>query len=106
MLARAGQRIGFAIETFVAMATHAAAFREQVASEIERVSALRHTIARVTLLAAGLSVLFLEHGPQPEAMTSVTFRVAGGGAAVTPVTTRAAKFFRIVNLEEFRDWDG
>ena len=103
-LARARQQIRLAIETFVAMATHATTFGEQVASEIQHFGALSYAIARMTLLATGFSVLFLKHGPQPEAVTAVSLGVVGCGAAVTPVTTRAAKFLRIMNLEDFAVW--
>ena len=62
---------------------------------------LSNTIASVTLLTAGFSVLFFEHGPQPEAMASMSLCVAGGGAAITPVAARAAKLFGIMNLKNF-----
>src|SRR6185503_8289754 len=83
------------------MAAHAAAFGEKIAAEVERVGALRNTITRVTLLAPGLDVLFFKHRPKPETMTPVALDVAGGGAAVAPVTTRAAKLLRIVNAQHF-----
>ncbi len=54
LLAGARERVSLAIETFVTMATHAAAFREKIAAEVQRVSAVSDAIARVTLLAAGL----------------------------------------------------
>ena len=99
-LPRARQRIRLAIETFVTMTTHAAAFREQVAPKVQHFCALGHTIARVTLLASGLSVLFLKHGPQPEAMAAVSLRDVSGRAAITPVTTRTTELLRTVNLKD------
>src|SRR6185503_8327990 len=96
LLARSGQRICLAIEPFVTMAAHAAALCKQVATEIQCLRALCDTITRMTLLAAGLSVLFFEHGPEPETMTPVTFYFARGRTPVAPVTTGATKFFGIV----------
>src|SRR5215212_4001635 len=83
------------------MTAHAAALREEIATEIQGLRTLRDAIARVTLLAAGFRVLFLEHGPQPETMTAVSLHVACGGATVAPVTTRATKLFGIVKLKNF-----
>ena len=101
LLARRGQRIGLAIETFVTMTTHTAALCKQIATEIQRLRSLRDAIASVTLLATGLRVLFLKHGPQPETVTPVSFYIARGRAAVAPVTTRTTKLFRIVKSGEF-----
>ena len=83
------------------MAAHAAALCKEIATEIQRLCSLRDTIASVTLLAAGLSVLFLKHGPEPETMTAVTFYIARRSAAVAPVTTRTTKLLRIVYLKDF-----
>jgi hypothetical protein len=44
------------------MTTHAAALREKIATEIQRLRALRHAIFRVTLLATGFGVLFSNIG--------------------------------------------
>ena len=83
------------------MTTHAAALRKQIASEIKHLGSLGYAIASVTLLAPGFGVLFLEHGPQPEAMATMSLGDRGGGAAITPVTTCTTKFFRIVSLKDF-----
>src|SRR5829696_8259138 len=83
------------------MATHATTLGKQVTSKIQSFGALSHAIARMTLLASSLSVLFLEHRPQPETVTPVSLRIVGCGAAITPVTTRATKFFRIMDLQNF-----
>ncbi len=83
------------------MATHAAALHEQIATEIQRLRTLRDAIFRVTLLAPGLRVLFFKHRPEPETMAPVSFDVAGGRTAVTPVTTGTTKLLRIVNLKYF-----
>ncbi len=83
------------------MATHAATLGEEVAAEVQRFRALRYAIARMTLLATGFRVLFLKHGPQPETVTAMPLGVVRGSATVTPVTTRAAKLFRTMNLEHF-----
>src|SRR6185369_17803702 len=95
-LSRRGQRIGLAIESFVAVTTLAAALREKIAAEIQRLRALRDAIARVTLLAAGLRVLFFKHGPEPEAVTSVPLNFARGCASIAPVTTGTTKLLGIV----------
>src|SRR5688572_15657212 len=86
------------------MATHAAALCEKISAEVQCFRAVRYTIARVTLLATCLRVLFLEHGPQPETMAAVTFRFARGGAAVAPVTTRTTKLLRTVDLKDLPVW--
>jgi len=96
LLARSRKRVCLAIETFVTMTTHATALCEQVTAEVQRLRALRNAIARVTLLAAGFRVLFLEHGPQPETMPAVSFHFTRGGATVAPVTTGAAKLLGVV----------
>ena len=83
------------------MTAHAAALRKEVATEIQRLCSLRHTIFRVTLLAAGLGVLFFKHGPEPETMTPVTFYIARRRATVAPVTTGAAKLIRVMYLQNF-----
>ena len=94
--------VGLGLTGFFAIrhSTWTKEMREKIAAEIQRRRAIGHAIARVALLATGLSVLFLKHGPEPEAMTSVTFLFARSRAAVAPVTTRATKFFGIVNRED------
>src|SRR5688572_17358236 len=86
------------------MATHAAALCEKISPEVQCLSAVRYAVARVTLLATCLRVLFLEHGPEPETMAAVTFRFAGGGAAIAPVTTCTTKLLRTVDLKDFPVW--
>src|SRR5678815_3486237 len=104
LLTSAGERISFAIEAFVTMATHTTALREKIAAEVQSVSAVGDAISRVTLLTARLRVLFLKHGPEPEAMAPVPFHVAGSRASVAPVTTRTTEFLRIVYRENFLVW--
>src|SRR5947207_1497309 len=100
-LSRGAQRICFAIESFVAVATHATALVEKVAAKVERVGSLRNSIFSVTLLAAGLRILFLKHRPEPELVTAVALHITGRRAAITPVTTRTAKPIRRMNLQDF-----
>ena len=83
------------------MTAHAAALVEKISTEIQRVSALRHAIFRMTLLAAGFGVLFLKQRPEPVLVTAMTLHFAGRRAAVAPMTTGTTKALRIVNLQQF-----
>src|SRR4029079_13404592 len=101
VLSRAAERVGLAIEAFVAMTAHATALVEEVAPKVQRVGALRHAIFCVTLLAAGLGVFFFKHRPQPKLVPPVAFDFARGSAAVSPVTAGTTKLIRRVNLQNF-----
>src|ERR1051326_407832 len=101
LLSRRSQRVSLTIESFVTMTTHATALHEQIASEIQCLRSLRDAIFRVTLLAAGFRILFLEHRPEPETMAAVSLDLAGRRATVAPVTTRTTKLLGIVKLQNF-----
>ena len=83
------------------MAANATALIKKILAEIQRIGTLRHAIVGVTHLAAGFGVLFMKQRMQPEWILPVRLLDAGSGAAVTPVTSRAAEFLRVVNLQEF-----
>src|SRR5438445_4393977 len=69
-----GQRIRLAIETFVAMTAHAAPLIEKIATQIQRLSPLRHAIFLVALLATRFGVLLLEHRPEPKLVKAMPFQ--------------------------------
>ena len=81
------------------MTANAAALIEQILRQIERVRALRHAIVRVAHLATRFSVLFMKQRMQPERIPAVTLLDARRGAAISAMTSRAAKLLRIVNLK-------
>src|ERR1043166_2074420 len=95
------QRICLAIESFVPMTAHAATLIKEIAPEVQRVSSLRNTIFRMTLLTARFCVFLFKHRPEPELVAAVSFNFARRRAAVAPVTTRAAEFFSGMNLQDF-----
>ena len=53
-------------------------------------------------LAPGLRILFRIKRPQPVLVIPVRLLDASGGTTVSLVASGAAKFFRIVNLQQFR----
>src|SRR5215813_10579598 len=57
LLARVGQRVGFAIESFHAMTADTATLVEQIFPEVQSVCALSYPVIRVAHLATRLSVL-------------------------------------------------
>ena len=103
-LPRGRQPVCLTIETFVTMTTHATALLKKVAAKVQCSGALRHAIARVTLLAARFGVLLLKHRPQPETMASVTFDLARSCTPVAPVTTGTTKLLRVVDLQDLPVW--
>ena len=103
-LSRGAQTISLAIKTFITMATHAAALIEKIAPEIQRIGALCHAVFGVTLLAACFGIFFFKHRPEPKFILAVRLQIAGRRATVAPVTTRATKAIRVVNLQQFLVW--
>ena len=83
------------------MAADAATLIEKIFRQVQSVSALGHAIVRMTHLTAGLSVLFVKQRMQPERVLAVSLHRTRRRAAVASVASRTAKFFRIVNLQEF-----
>src|SRR5581483_3460593 len=98
------QLVGVAIESFVAMAAHAAAQTEDFASGVECVGHLGYDFARVALLASGFGVLFGVHRPEPVLVIAVRFLHVVHCHAVPAVTGSAAEAFGIVNLQQFLVW--
>ena len=98
LLARVGERVGFAVERFHAVATDATTLIEEVLAEIKRVGALRHPIVRMTHLAARLGVLFVIKRMQPERIKPVRLDDARRRPAIPVVASRATKLLRVMNL--------
>src|SRR5437588_6465167 len=101
LLARIRQRIGFSIESLHAMTAHAAALIEEILAQVERVRALRNAIVRVTHLASRFGVLLMKQRMQPEWILTVGLHGARRGATVAAMTSRAAEFLRVMNLQQF-----
>jgi len=82
------------------MTAHATALVEKILAKVQRVRALGHPIVRMTHLTTGFGVLFVKQWMQPERIQAVGLHRARRRAAVAAVTSRAAEFFRIVNLQQ------
>src|SRR2546423_5326699 len=104
LLPRIRQRVRLSVKSFHPMTAHATALIEEILAQIEGVRALGYAIVCMAHLASGFSVLFMKQRMQPEWILSVRLHLAGRGAAVAAVTSRAAKLLRIVDLQQFFAW--
>ena len=100
LLVGRGHLFRLAVETFVTMAAHAAAQAESFAPGVQRVRHFRDDLFDVALLAAGLEVFPMMHGPEPEFVTSVGLDGAIDCGAIAAVARRAAELLRIVDLQQ------
>src|SRR5579859_1704857 len=86
------------------MAANAAALAEKVFPLAKRPADIvddQHHVRGVTGLAAGFDISFREERPKPVLIGAVGFLDAGRCAAIALMAGGTAKFFGIVDLQEF-----